>query len=172
METDLIPITNVERLIYKVRNQRVMLDSDLATIYKVSTKRLNEQVRRNFERFPADFMFQLTHEEWDSLRSQIATLKENRGTHRKYKPFAFTEHGAVMLANILRSKTAVQASIHVVRAFIHLRELVISHEDLTRKIDDMEKKYDVQFKIVFDAIRQMMIRPEKESRKIGFQLKQ
>lgn len=170
-ETRLIPITNIERLIYKIRDQRVMLDSDLAFIYKVNTKRLNEQVRRNAERFPADFMFQLTQEEWDSIRSQFATLKGARGTHRKYTPFAFTEHGAVMLANVLRSKRAVQASIHVVRAFIHLREFAITHKELARKIDNMEKKYDVQFKIVFDTIRKLITPPDRKRRKIGFLLK-
>jgi hypothetical protein len=161
--------TEIEKSIYSIRERRVMLDADLARIYGVTVKRLNEQVRRNIERFPSDFMFKLTKEEWESLRSQIATLKkQGRGTHRKYMPFVFSEHGALMLANILQSKTAIQASIHVIRVFIRLRELVHSHKDLVRKINSMEKKYDYQFKAIFDAIRQLMEPSIEKKKKIGF----
>ncbi len=144
-----------------------MLDSDLAPIYGVTVKRLNEQVKRNQERFPPDFMFQLNQEEWEVLRSHFATLDSGRGRHRKYLPYAFTEHGTIMLANVLKSDIAVQASIQVVRAFLHLRELAITHKDLLQKINAMERKYDAQFKAVFDAIRQMMF-PTKTTNKIGF----
>ena len=146
-----------------------MLDSDLAELYGVETKRLNEQVRRNPNRFPPDFMFQLTAEEWESLRSQFATLK--RGEHRKYLPYAFTEHGALMLANVLNSERAAQTSVMVVRAFVRLRQMLASNAELARKLDAMEKKYDAQFKVVFDAIRQLMSPPEPKRREIGFHVK-
>lgn len=146
-----------------------MLDQDLARLYGVTTKRLNEQVKRNKNRFPGDFSFQLRIQEFTDLRSQIATLKTGiHGQHRKYLPYVFTEHGAIMLANVLSSKTAVQASIQVVRAFVHLRELAISHADLARKINTMEKRYDSQFKGVFQALRQLMEPPKKTKLKIGF----
>jgi hypothetical protein len=148
-----------------------MLDSDLARLYGVTTTRLNEQVKRNLDRFPLDFMFQLTKEEWKSLISQIATSKRGRGGRRKL-PYAFTEHGAVMAANVLNSPVAVRASIVVVRAFVRLRQLLVSHEELARKLEALEKKFekhDAQFKVVFDAIRQLMA-PEKppRQRQIGF----
>lgn len=169
LDTAITTISEIERSIFIIRGQRVMLDADLAKIYDVRVKRLNEQVKRNCDRFPIDFMFQLSDDEWTSLRSQNATLNDGgRGTHRKYLPFVFTEHGAIMLANVLQSTTAVQASIQVIRAFIHLRELAITHADLARKINSMEKKYDYQFKAVFDAIRQLMTPPEKKKRLIGF----
>jgi len=157
----------IEHSIYSLRDHRVMLDFDLAALYGVSTKRLNEQVRRNAVRFPVDFAFQLTNQEVTSLRSQIATSKIGRGG-RRYRPYAFTEHGAVMLANVLNSKVAVEASIQVVRAFIHLKELAVTHADLARRIDKMEEGYDARFKIVFDAIRRMMIPPPSRKQKIGF----
>ena len=159
----------IERAIILVRGEKVMLDSELAEIYGVKTKRLNEQVRRNLKRFPTDFMFQLTAEEWDSLRSQIATLK--RGEHRKYLPNAFTEHGALMLANVLNSERAAQTSVMVVRAFVRLRQLLSSNAELARKLEALEKKYDAQFKVVFDAIRQLMSPPAKPKREIGFHVK-
>lgn len=166
----LISITEIERSIYLIREQRVMLDEDLAILYGVTTKRLNEQVRRNLNRFPGDFMFRLNNQEVTRLRSQIATSKMGRGG-RRYRPYAFTEHGAVMLANILSSKVAVDASIQVVRAFIRLRELAITHADLARRIDRMEENYDAKFKIVFDAIRRLIAPPARKQRKIGFLLK-
>ena len=165
----LIPIEQVERKIYLLREEKVMLDSDLAELYGVSAKRLNEQVKRNRRRFPDDFMFQLTAEEAESLRSQIATLKTGRGQHRKYRPYAFTEHGAVMLASVLNSPTAVAASIQVVRAFVRLRAILATHKDLARKLAEMEKKYDSQFRAVFDVIRKLMEPPPSPPRRrMGF----
>ena len=149
-----------------------MLDSDLAAVYGVTTKRLNEQVKRNRKRFPDDFMFQLTKEETEFLRSQIATLKTGRGQHRKYRPHAFTEHGAVMLASVLNSPVALQASVQVVRAFIRLRELLATHKDLATKLAELERKYDSQFKVVFDAIRKLMTPPPGPERpRMGFHVR-
>lgn len=144
-----------------------MLDSDLAAIYGVTVKRLNEQVKRNKDRFPVDFMFQLTNQEVANLKSQIATTRSSWGGRRTL-PFAFTKHGAIMLANVLNSKVAVQASIQVVRAFVRLKELAVAHRGLWEKINAMEKKYDAQFKAVFDAIRQMMFPDKKSGKMIGF----
>ncbi|MBI4502234.1 MAG: ORF6N domain-containing protein [Gemmatimonadetes bacterium] len=147
-----------------------MLDADLAVVFGVSTKRLNQQVKRNWNRFPEDFAFLLTPEEVANLRSQIATSSSAlRHGGRRYLPHAFTEHGAVMLATVLNSPVAVQASIQVVRAFVSLRALASSHAELARKIDQLERKYDRQFKVVFDAIRELMrpLTPE-ERKQIGF----
>jgi len=149
-----------------IRGQKVMLDNDLAALYQVSTKRLNEQVKRNLKRFPDDFMIRLTEEENNSLRSHFATLK--RGQHKKYLPYAFTEQGVAMLSSILNSERAIQVNIAIMRAFIKLREIMATHKDLARKIDEMERKYDHQFKVVFDAIRQFLIPPEKPKKRIGF----
>jgi hypothetical protein len=143
--------------IVMIRGRRAMLDVDLATLYGVSPKRLNEQVKRNRARFPEDFLFQLTLKEARALplsRSQFATLK--RGHNLKYAPFAFTEHGAVMLAAVLNSSVAVEASIQVVRAFVHLRAMVAVHVELAQKLDALEHKFDQQFRVVFEAIRQLM----------------
>jgi len=161
----LVPVERIERMVLFLRNQKVMLDFDLADVYGVSTKRLNEQVRRNIERFPADFMFQLTEQEFENLRSQIATAKL---AMRRNPPYAFTEHGAVMLANVLNSQTAIDASVQVVRVFIQLREMLASHKELSRRLDELEKKYDSQFQAVFEAIRELMTPPEKEQKRIGF----
>lgn len=146
-----------EDLIVRIRGQAVILDSDLAALYGVTTKRLNQQVGRNKRRFPKDFMFQLSKAEWDSLRLQNATLK--RGRHRKYRPHVFTEHGAVMAANVLRSDQAIDMSVAVVRAFVKLRRMALSVEALARKVAQLEKKYDNQFHGVFRAIRQLMAAP-------------
>ncbi len=165
-----IPIEIIEKKIYLIRNQRVMLDSDIANLYGVTTKRLNEQVRRNIERFPEDFMFQLTDEEYKILRSQIATSNIIHGG-RRYIPYAFTEHGAIMAATILNSLKAVQMSIFVVRAFVKLREIVSGNKELVRKLKELENKYekhDKDIKAIIDAIRQLMSPPEKIKRKIGF----
>ncbi len=166
----LIPEEFVERRILLIRGHKVMLDADLAQLYGVTTKRLNEQIKRNRDRFPEDFMFQLSFEEGKSilaLRSQFATLK--RGQHLKYAPYAFTEHGAVMAANVLNSPVAVRASIQVVRAFVRLREILATHKRLARKLEEMEMKYDQQFKVVFDAIRELMApQPPPSGRRIGF----
>ena len=164
------PPEQLEQQIFVIRGRRVMLDADLATLYGVMPKRLNQQVKRNRARFPADFMFQLSVEEANALlasRSQNATLK--RGRNVKYAPYAFTEHGAVMLASVLNSPAAIEASLHVVRAFVRLRELLTGHKELAEKLDALEKKYDHQFKAVFEAIRQLMNPVHKSlGTRIGF----
>jgi phage regulator Rha-like protein len=167
--SSLIPVERIEKAIYLIRGEKVMLDSDLAKLYGVTTKRLNEQVKRNRGRFPEDFMFQLTSEEaklTQSSRSQFATLK--RGQNIKYLPYAFTEHGSIMAANVLNSERAVQASVQVVRAFVRLRQMLVSNTELARKLEELEGKYDRQFKVVFDAIRQLMSPPLPRRKQIGF----
>jgi phage regulator Rha-like protein len=168
-QNGLVPVERIERAIILVRGEKVLLDRDLAEIYGVETKVLNQAVKRNPSRFPSDFMFQLTGEEWESLRSQFVTLK--RGEHRKYLPYAFTEHGALMLANVLNSERAAQTSVQVVRAFVRLRQMLASNAELARKLAAMEKKYDAQFKVVFDAIRRLMSPPPKPKREMGFHFK-
>jgi len=164
----LIPLEVIERRIYFIRTHKVMLDSDLAELYGVRTKRLNEQVKRNIDRFPADFMFRLNQEESDRLRSQFATSKHGRGG-RRYQPYVFTEHGALMLASVLNSEKAIQASIQIVRAFVRLRELLATHQELARKLAEMEKKYNAEFKAIFEVIQQLTEPPEERERKpIGF----
>ena len=168
-KVSIIPINHLARQIYFLRGYKVMLDADLAELYGVTTKRLNEQVKRNIERFPSDFMFRLDEKETEFLRSQIATSnKETRGGRRTL-PHVFTEHGAIMLATVLNSRIAVQGSIQVVRAFVQLREMLSNHKDLARKLEELEKKYDKQFRIVFDSIRTLM-QSSKEAPKepIGF----
>ena len=162
-----VPIERIEQIILLIRGQKVMLDADLAALYRVSTKRLNEQVKRNRHRFPEDFMFQLTSAEARALRSQFATSNGGRGG-RRTRPYAFTEHGAVMLASVLNSRVAVQASVQVVRTFVRLRRLLAGHAALARKLDALEKRYDAQFKVVFDAIRQLMTPETRPQRSIGF----
>ena len=144
-----------------------MLDADLALLYGVEVKQLKRQVRRNVDRFPEDFMFQLTKEEHDSLRSQFGTLK--RGQHSKYPPFAFTEQGVAMLSGILNSPRAIETNIAIMRTFVALRKLMETHKDLAAKIRQLEKKYDQRFKLVFDAI-QKLIRHEKDAQPIGFKI--
>jgi hypothetical protein len=163
----------IEKKIYLIRGQKVILDTDLAELFGVETKRLNEQVKRNRLRFPDDFMFQLTQEEvriWQGLRSQIATLK--RGQHLKYLPFAFTEHGAIMAATVLNSPVAIEMSVFIVRAFIRLREMLAAHKRLAGKLAELEKKYDSQFRLVYEAINALMAEPEKPRRPIGFTAKE
>ncbi len=155
-EPSLILMERIERAILMLRGHKVMLDADLARLYEVETKVLNQAVRRNIGRFPEDFMLQLTEEEAIRLRSQIVTLKAGRGQHRKYLPYAFTEHGVAMLSSVLKSDRAVRVNIEIMRAFVRLRRLMASHEDLARKLAELERKYDAQFKVVFDAIRQLM----------------
>jgi hypothetical protein len=145
-----------------------MIDADLAALYGVPTKRLNEQVRRNRERFPEDFMFQLMSAEVEALnRSQFATGSQ-RHRDPRFAPYAFTEHGALMAASVLNTIRAVEVSLYVVRAFVQLREALATHKDLTRRLDALEAKYDRQFKVVFDAIRELMTPPEPKRRPIGF----
>jgi hypothetical protein len=163
----IVPLERIAAAIHVLRGHRVMLDADLAILYGVTTKRLNEQVKRNRDRFPADFMFRLTARETVVLRSQVATTKSGRGGRRS-PPVAFTEHGAVMLASVLNSPTAVDASIQVVRAFVRLREILATHRDLARKLADLENRYDAQFRVVFDAIRELMQPPIPLRKRIGF----
>ncbi len=162
----------IEGKIYMIRGHKVMLDSDLAELYGVETKVLIQAVKRNAQRFPLDFMFQLNYQDVAALRSQIVTLKKGRGEHRKYLPYVFTEHGVAMLSSVLSSPRAVQVNIQIMRTFAKLRELLVQHKDLARRLDDLEKKYDVQFKIVFDAIRQLMTPPEPKKKKIGFEVRE
>ena len=145
-------LTDIHNLVYIVRGKKVMLD-DLGKIYGVTTSRLNEQVKRNLLRFPADFMFQLTKEEWDDLTSQNAI--SNRGGRRKL-PYVFTEHGALMLASVLNTAQAIFASLQVVRVFVKIREIVSTNQELSEKLTTLESKYDSQFKEVFEALRQLM----------------
>ena len=164
----LVPVERVESRILLIRGEKVILDADLAELYGATTKRLNEQVRRNLDRFPADFMFQLTDEEFAILRSQFATSRSGWGG-RRYPPFVFTEHGAIMAANVLNSPRAVAVSVTVVRAFVRLRQILASHADLARKLEDLERRYDSQFKQVFAAIRALMAPPDGSGKgAIGF----
>lgn len=162
-----VAIPSPNEVIIRLRGQAVILDSDLAALYGVTVKRLNEQVKRNQDRFPEDFVFQLTENEWKNLRSQSATSRGHGG--RRYMPFAFTEHGAIMAATVLNSPQAVTMSLAVVRAFVKLRRMALSVEGLARKVNALEQKYDKQFKVVFDAVRRLMAPPpEPPKRKIGF----
>lgn len=162
-----IAMAAIETRILVIRGQRVMLDSDLAEIYGVETRALVQAIKRNKSRFPDDFMFPLTHPEFQNLKSQNVMSSPWGG--RRTLPYAFTEHGALMLASVLRSDRAVTMSIYVVRAFARLRELLSTHEDLRRKIEEMESRYDQQFKIVFDALRELIDPPPKNKKRIGFE---
>ena len=155
-------------LIFRVRGHAVILDADLSALYGTTTKRLNEQVKRNSERFPDEFVFQLTEREWKNLRSQFATSRTSHGG-RRYMPYVFTEHGALMAANVVKSDKAIQMSIAVVKAFVKLRRMALSAEGLARKVAAMEEKYDKQFSVVFDAIRELIMAPDESGRQItGF----
>jgi hypothetical protein len=166
----LIPVERIERSILLIRDQKVMLDQDLASLYGVETGRLIEAVKRNVERFPEDFMFQLDSEEYEVLRSQIAISKSRGG--RRYPPYVFTEQGVAMLSSVLRSPRAVAVNIEIMRAFVRLRQMLLSHAELAKKIHLLENKYDGQFRVVFDALRQLMQPPpEKPKRPIGFHTK-
>lgn len=164
--TALAPLT-VERTIVLLRGERVMLDADLAALYGVETKMLTRAVRRNRARFPPDFMFQLTAEEDASLRIQFGSSKPGRGG-RRYLPFAFTEQGVAMLSSVLRSPRAVLVNVEIVRAFVRLRRLLATNADLARRLATLEKRYDSKFRLVFDAIRELMAPPKKKKRPIGF----
>ena len=162
-----LELVKVERRIFLVRGQKIMLDADLAALYRVPTKSLNLAVKRNADRFPEDFMFQLTDDEVAGLRFHSETSKRGRGG-RRYLPYAFTEQGVAMLSSVLRSSRAVQVNIAIMRTFVRLREMLLSNADLARKLADLENKYDAQFKVVFDAIRELMLPPDPPRRKIGF----
>ncbi len=164
-----VPVERIESRIFLIRGEKVMLDEDLAALYEVEVKALNQAVRRNMERFPGDFMFQLATEEAARLRSQTVTLETGRGKYRKYLPYAFTEQGVAMLSSVLRSSRAVQVNIEIMRAFVRFRQMMTTHADLERKLAALEKKYDAQFKAVFDAIRALMKPPApKKKHPIGF----
>jgi hypothetical protein len=161
-----IPIERITRAILLIRGQKVMLDSDLAQLYEVEPKVLNRAVKRNMTRFPGDFMFQLSPQEVEILRCQFGTSSWGG---RRYLPYAFTEQGVAMLSSVLRSERAVRVNIEIMRAFVRLRQILSSHADLARKLETLEKKYDAQFKVVFDAIRELMTPPPPAGkRRIGF----
>jgi hypothetical protein len=162
----IVPRERIEQRIYLLRGEKVILSVDLARLYKVTPRALVQAVKRNTDRFPNDFMFQLTHEEFQNLKSHIVT--SSWGGLRRATPYAFTEQGVAMLSSVLRSKRAVRVNIEIVRTFVHLRRLLASNEELARKLNSLEKKYDAQFKVVFDAIRELMIPPEPKRRPIGF----
>ena len=169
-----LPDELIEDTILLIRGKRVILDHDLAKLYGVTTRALNQAVKRNLDRFPEDFMFQLTKaetEEWQRLkplRSQIVILKKARGTHIKYHPYAFTEHGILMLSSVLKSQRAVEVNIQIMRTFVRLRRMLVSNETLIERLDKLEEDYDEKFKIVFDAIRQLMKPPAVKRKPIGF----
>ena len=156
----------VERRIYLIRGEKVMLDFDLAELYRVETRALKQAVRRNADRFPGDFMFKLNANEMGSLVSQ--NVIPSRGKFGGARSMAFTEQGVAMLSSVLRSPRAVQVNIAIMRIFVRLRKMLLSNAELARKLNALEKKYDAQFKIVFDAIRELMTPPEKQKRRIGF----
>ncbi|MBI5573026.1 MAG: ORF6N domain-containing protein [Elusimicrobia bacterium] len=162
---DLVIAERIENKIYFIRGQKVMMDHDLAALYGVETKVLIQAVKRNLERFPEDFMFLLTEKEFKILRSQFVTSSWGG---RRYIPYVFTEQGVAMLSSVLRSKRAIQVNIQIMRTFTKLKSLLATHKDLQRKIEEMEKKYDQQFRVVFDAIRSLITPPEPKRKKIGF----
>ena len=162
-------IVNIEDKIYIIRGKRVMLDFELSKVFGITTKAFKQAIKRNINRFPDDFMFQLTKPELEVLRSQFVTFNL---LNTRYLPFAFTEHGAVMVANILHSERAVKASVTVVRAFVKMRSILIEYKELKSKVDKLENKYDKHFKIVFDAIKALMDSPKSKPKKItGFSKK-
>jgi hypothetical protein len=162
----IVPKKRIENLILNIRGKKVILDSDLAELYQAETRALVQAVKRNIRRFPKDFMFQLTRSEFDSLRSQFVISKGSGG--RRHLPYAFTEHGAIMAANVLNNEQAVRTSVQVVRAFVKLSQIVASNTELARKVDALEQTYDTQFKVVFEAIRQLMNPPRRRTKHIGF----
>lgn len=161
----LIPVERIISSIYLIRGEKVMLDSDLAQLYGVTTSRLNEQVKRNIRRFPTDFAFQLTRAEFNSLKSQIATLNDGgRGRHRKYLPYVFTEHGVAMLSSVLRSKKAVEVNIGIIRAFITIRQMLATNRDLARKVQE----HDQKIAVLFDAVQKLLAPPATKKNPIGY----
>jgi hypothetical protein len=166
----IVPVERIERAIYLIRGQKVMLSTHLADLYDVAPKVLMQSVKRNIDRFPEDFMFQLSAGEFENLKSQFVT--SSWGGMRRARPYAFTEQGVAMLSSVLKSKRAVSVNIEIMRAFVKLRQLAASHKDLLQKIEEMEKKYDRQFQVVFEAIRQLMAAPEASKKRIGFEVKE
>lgn len=174
--SELLPVERVESKIFFIRGQKVMLDKDLAELYGSETKYLKRQVKRNYKRFPDDFMFQLTRKEYNSLRCQIGTLE--KGKHTKYLPYAFTEQGVAMLSSVLNSERAIQVNIAIMRAFVKLRRLLSANKKFSSKLLALERKieshdgqiekHDMGIQAIFDAIRKLMLLPEKPTKKIGF----
>ena len=167
---DVVPANRIQKAILTIRGHRVMLSTDLATLYEVEPRILMQAVKRNMDRFPQDFMFQLTDGETAILKSQNVT--SSWGGARRANPYAFTEQGIAMLSSVLRSKRAVQVNIEIMRAFVKLRRWMVTHADLARKLAAMESKYDSQFRTIFDAIRRLMAPPEKPGKEIGFKVKE
>ena len=165
-----VPVERVENAILLIRGEKVMLDRDLAALYDIPTRVLKQAVRRNIDRFPDDFMFVLDKSEFEAWRSQFVTSKSDRKGLR-YPPMAFTEQGVAMLSSVLNSQRAVQVNITVMRTFVRLRQMLISNAELARKLEHLEKNYDHQFKVVFDAIRELMIPPAPKRKQIGFHTK-
>jgi|TARA_B110000908_G_scaffold166346_1_gene217293 phage regulator Rha-like protein len=162
-----IPDEVIINKIYVIRDQKVMLDRDLAELYGVETRRLKEQVRRNINRFPESFMFELTSEEHKSLRSQFATLK--RGRHSKYPPFVFTEHGILMLSSVLNSETAIKMSVQIVESFVQLRKLANNYDEIMNKINQMESRNNEQFSEIYEVLQRLLSKPEEKPRtKVGY----
>jgi hypothetical protein len=169
----IVPAERIEKAILLIRGQKVLLDRDLAQLYGVPTGRLNEQVRRNIKRFPADFMFQLSSGEFENWKSQIAISNPGAKMGLRKKPFAFTEQGVAMLSSVLNSDRAIEVNIAIMRAFVKLREIMSTHKDVARKLEDIERKlgqHDEHFRVVFEAIRQLMLPPSapEKKRRIGF----
>jgi len=167
-----ISVKKIENRIFAVRGHRVMLDFDLAELYGVQTKSLKQTVRRNIDRFPSDFMFILTYQEFANLRSQIVTSSSRQWGGTRYRPMAFTEQGVAMLSSVLRSKRAVQVNIEIMRAFVRLREMLSTHKELARKLKELEERlgeHDEQIQLIFEAIHQLMSPPDKPPKKIGFE---
>jgi hypothetical protein len=166
-----IPVERIEKAIFLIRGLKVMLDADLAELYGVKTKALKQAVRRNIERFPKDFMFELNPDEYSNLRSQIVTSSLAQWGGTRYKPMAFTEQGVAMLSSILRTKRAIQVNIAIMRVFVRLREMMATHKELAFKLIELEERlegHDEQIQSIFEAIRQLMTPPERERKKIGF----
>lgn len=166
-------LEQIQTKIYEIRGQKVMLDFDLAELYGVATKVLNQAVKRNIERFPEDFLIQVTRDEYNFLRSQFVTLETGRGKYSKYLPFAFTELGVSMLSSILNSPNAIQINIQIMRAFVFIRQYALTHKDLTEKLQELENKYDTQFKDVYDAINFLLHKDnqeteQKQRKRIGY----
>ncbi|MGI8836652.1 MAG: ORF6N domain-containing protein [Pyrinomonadaceae bacterium] len=163
-----VPIERVERVILLIRGQKVMLDSDLAALYEVTTAALNQAVRRNRERFPDDFMFQLTLHETEELNRSQIVIGSQKHRDPRFRPYAFTEQGVAMLSSVLRSNRAALVNIAIMRTFVTLRQMLASNAELAQKLEGLEKKYDANFRVVFDAIRQLMMPPEPKRKQIGF----
>ena len=180
MKNSAVPNYKIETKIYWLRGRRVMLDSDLALLYGVSTKVFNQAVKRNKKRFPADFMFQLTISEAITMRSQVVTgyglsrsqiVTLNRGQNIKYAPYSFTEQGVAMLSSVLNSERAIQVNIQIMRTFTKIREMLTSNKELREKIEKLERKYDSQFNVVFAAIKKLLVQEEEPKPKIGFRVR-